>query len=199
MTALVFVVVLIAGWLWFVTNGPFLFDGVTIYVAGFIATLASATVAAVVSHNRRNILAALVLIANFAGSHFAWQAADPILIGAILDLITAAWFILVALTRWEIAVGSLFLISAATAGATAFGLLPSHLNRPYEYIAWSYPDIAAIIGHVANCTLGAASGDAGKLVRLWALDTRDGTVGAGRRRSLGARLAAMAARSLRGR
>ena len=191
MTALVFLAALIAAYLhWSLAEvGWLLWGDVTIYVAAFTATLAAACVAAVVSGDRRCLVGALVLIVNYVGSHYAWTTSDPILAGACNDLVTAGVFILLGVSRWELVAGGIFLTSVAAAGLTALGWVPSHLERDPVFIAWSYPDIVALLGHGANIVLGLGAGDAGRRI---ASALRPRPLVFGYRRELVARMVALA-------
>lgn len=166
MTALVFLVSLTLAYLLYQAGQIFIVDGVTIYVAAFLATLSTAVFYALRSMLPRLMVAALVLIGNFAGSHYAWQTDDPIMFSAMLDVVTAAYFVLVGITRWELAIGGLYLLSVGAAVLAQFGVMHDHTTRPGVFIALSYPDVAALIGHAANITLGVGSGDSGRLARI---------------------------------
>lgn len=182
MTLVVFIVALIlAGLHWYSSpDGWLLFGNVTIYVAAFVATLAAASAAAMRSKDRRCIAAAVVLIINFVGSHFAWTTSDPVLFGALNDLVTAAYFMLIGQTRWELAIGALSIACVAAGGLTVLGIIPGPAQRADAFIAFSYPDVVALLGHAANIVLGLGAGDAGLLarnrlrVRPMALDYRRG-------------------------
>lgn len=168
-TAVIFVLGLVAAYAhWRLAPvGWLLFGNLTIYVALFVATLSSASVASLFSKNFRCISGALVLIINFVGSHYAWTTSDPLLIDGINNTVSAAWFILTGRTRWELGVGGLLLAAAATAVLSHVGIIPDHLNRDNtRFIAWSYPDIVAVLGHFCNILLGVGAGDAGRRVRV---------------------------------
>jgi hypothetical protein len=165
-TFAVILIAIIGGWLWLgATGSPVIVGPVTVYVFAFAAGLASAVLFALRSGNRRLVLGAGVLVLNFIGSHIAWRSGDPILFTAILDFGTAAWFVLVGLQRWEIAIGGLYLTSVMVAFLTAVDVIPSHLERAQLYLAFSFPDLTAAIGHIANATVGFASGDTGFRLR----------------------------------
>ncbi len=172
MTAIVFVIALVAAFAhWRLAEIGWLIDGtnLTIYVAAFIATLAAASTAAVVSRQQRAIVGAVVLVINFAGSHFAWQTDNPLLWSACNDLVTAAVFILYGDTRWELTIGGLCLVSVLAAVMATFGVIPDHLTRDNSwFIAWSYPDIEALLGHACNIALGIGAGDMGRRIRVTA-------------------------------
>ncbi len=165
MTALAFIAALVAAWVHFLLRGYFLWDGLTIYVAAFIIVLATACVGAVISRETRCILAALALIANFAASHYAWQSSNPILFCALKDVLTAGWFILIGVTRWEYAIGGAFLLSFLAGVLTQLGVIPDAGHRPDVYIAWNHADLTSILGHLASIALGIGAGDAGLVAR----------------------------------
>lgn len=137
----------------------------TVYVWAFIAGLATAVIFALISRNRRSIIGALILVANFTGSHIAWGTSDPTTISAVLDLATAGYFVLLGQTRWELVVGFLFLGSVGLAALTFLDVLPDHTERASGFIALSYPDLTAIVGHIANAILGFGAGDSGFRIR----------------------------------
>lgn len=169
MTAIIFIGAIGLAWIhWtYAEVGWLAFGNVTIYVAAFVATLASASLAALLSRDSRCILAALVLILNFTASHYAWQTENPILFDSLNNLAAAAWFVLTGKQRWEFLIGGALLLAVVSGILSAAGIIPNHLHRDNaRFIAWSYPDIVALLGHAANVTLGWGSGDAGKLVRI---------------------------------
>ena len=165
MTALVFVIALVAAYIHWATRGWYVWDGTTIYVAAFVATLTTAAVFAILSRERRALIALGVLIVNFAGSHWGWASSDPLLNQAILDTATAAWFVFLGSTRWEFGIGAVYLLSVLSAVLTQFGWIPSGDERPPIFLAWSFPDITSICGHMASILLGLGAGDWGKRVR----------------------------------
>lgn len=166
MTALVFVAALALAYLHYVTRGVFVADGYTIYVAAFVLVLATACFAAFVSDDRRARYAAVALILNFAGSHYAWQSPDPILAAGVLDLATAAFLILSGVTRWELTIGGIYLVSLLVGGLTIVGVVPDAAARGAVFIDVSHPDALALLGHGASITLGLGAGDAGRVVRM---------------------------------
>lgn len=143
------------------------FGNVSLFVAIFIAGLSTASIAAVSTRSRAPIIAAVVLIANFAGAHWAWTKGDPVITGAILDLLTASCFVLLGRARWEFLIGALYLLSVLAAALTGWlDVIPDHTERAGGLIAWSYPDIAAILGLACSVLVGAGNGDWGKLLRI---------------------------------
>jgi hypothetical protein len=165
MTLAVFVAVLILGGFHWFSAGYFILGEVPIYPVMFTATLATATVAAIVSHEARTIAAAVVLIASFAAHFWAWETSDPVLTLAAFNVAVAAYFIVFGVHRWEFAIGALYLASFVVGLATVSGLIPNAGQRSDVYVDWSHPDLLAVIGHLANVTLGAGAGDGGKRIR----------------------------------
>lgn len=167
MTLLVILITAILGALWLPANGPYIIGTLDVFDTIFFAGLASAVIAAIVSGSRPNLIAGTVLIANFILSRLVWRDSDPVATAALLDIATAAYFAYFGTTRWETAIGALFLLSAGAALLTFLGIVPSHLERPAgALIAFSHPDLATNLGHLANVILGAGSGDWGKLLRI---------------------------------
>jgi len=166
--------VIIAALIW---GGFYVSDHATSYVSGpltvyviiFVAGLAAASVAAVISRARPNIMAALVLIAAYGGAHFAWSTTNPVLWNAVVWIATAAYFILVGRERWEWGIGAACLLGLAFAALTAMGVIPGPMDRPPVYLAWNFADLSSLIGHVASVLLGLGSGDWGRRVRTTAL------------------------------
>lgn len=167
MTFAIFVSGLLLAWAYWAAIGFFVFDGVTIYVCLFIATLTAASAEALLTREWRLMVAAGLLIVNFAWSHYAWSAASPFA-SASFDVLTAAWFVLFGIARWEFGIGAMFLVSALSGVLQGLGLLPA---RPAgAFLAFSYPDITSLCGHAANIILGAGAGDAGRRVKSLAHD-----------------------------
>lgn len=169
MTALVFVAAFALAYLNFATRGWYVWDGVTIYVAAFVATLATASLWALLSRSGRCIAATAVLVLNFGITHWGWVQGDPVIIQAASDLATAAYFIIAGSTRWEWAIGGVMLLSVGSAALTQLGVIPGPGERPPIFLAWSYADITSIAGHAASIILGIGAGDWGRRVRTRAI------------------------------
>lgn len=167
MTAAVILASVLLGDVYASQTGSTAFLGSTVYVWAFMAGLATAALFAFRSGERRVKIGAVVLILNFAGAHAAWASDLPILYSAGLDLAAAAWFVLAGATRWELMLGILFAISAGIGGLTGLDLIPDNTERAGGFIAFSFPDIAAIIGHFANALLGFSAGDSGLRLPNW--------------------------------
>lgn len=155
------------GWVWFSVLGRIMVGPVTVYVAMFVATLATATLFALKSREREPILAALVLVANFAASHWAWSTDNPVLWQGVFDLGTAAYFILTGTSIWQLGIGLAYLLSVAVGCGTWLGIVPDSSQRPMTYLALSHPDLLSLLGHAANIMLGMGAGDAGVAVKNW--------------------------------
>jgi len=169
MTALVIAAALVFGWYWTgVWHTSVVSGELTVYVLAFVAGLAMASMAALVAWTRPPIIAAVVLIAHFAAAHYAWQASNPIILIAIADVLAAAYFILAGRERWEWAIGAVFLCGVGIAALTALGGIPSHLERPPVFLAFSFPDLSSLVGHIASILLGLGAGDWGKRARTGA-------------------------------
>jgi hypothetical protein len=134
--------------------------GITFYVAVFVAGLFAASIFAARSRDRRCILGVIVLWLNFIGSHVAWSVGDPNLYAAgVLDVLTAAYFVLYGQTRWEWTIGGLYLVSVVLGFLSFVGVVPGADERVAAgFIAFSYPDIAAILGEIAVAVLGLGAG-----------------------------------------
>lgn len=168
MTGLAFIAALVAAAIHLELEGWFVRDGVTIYVAAFVAVLAFAATAALVSLSGRSIAAAGVLILNFAATHWAWASSDVLVNQAIVDGLTMAYFILAGGTRWEFGVAAIYFVSVLSAGAAHIDLIPGLGERPPVFLAWSYADITSLCGHAASIVVGLGAGDWGKRVRTGA-------------------------------
>jgi hypothetical protein len=143
----------------------YVFGPVTVYVIAFAAGLAAATVAALLSRARRNIIAAGVLVLSLAGSHLAWVTSEPVFAQAIVWTATAAYFALAGRERWELVTALACLAGLACAGATALGIIPDPSARPPVYLAWNFADLSSLIGHISSIMLGVGSGDWGRRAR----------------------------------
>ena len=165
MTALVFVICLISGAVHFYSIGPFLYDGITIYTATYFSTTGTAALYCALTKKRSNIAAGCCIIAYSICAPQVYMLEYAIIWSALLDIFMAAYFILLGQRRWEIYAGLCFLFAVAISVLTAAGLVPSHLDRPYEFIAFSQPDITALAGHAANIIIGLGAADGGRKVR----------------------------------
>lgn len=166
MTLLAILAALVGGWFWVGAHQTSVISGeLTVYVAIFIIGLATATVASLIAWTPRLVAAAGVLIIHFAATHYSWQLSDPVLAIAVADVVAAAYFILLGQSRWEWAIGLLFLAGVGNAALTALGAIPGPFERPPVYLAWNFADLSSLVGNLASAILGLGAGDWGKRIR----------------------------------
>lgn len=166
MTAIVIIASLLFGWYWTATEFTSSLSGdLTVYVLAFILGLTTAAYFAIRSKQARNIIGAAVLGLNLLGSHLSWVALDPLANQMVLDTLTAMWFVFTGVERWQFGIAGVYALSVLFGLLTLVGVVPGYLERPPVFLAFSYPDLAALCGHVASITLGLASGDWGRRVR----------------------------------
>ena len=156
--------VIAAGTVWWHVVGPLVWADprVTIYQAAFFGTLAVALVTSIRSRNQTAITAALVLLAS-AVAHTMVHAGQthPLSLHATINVAVATFFAMTARERWQAIVALSYLSIFAFGALSHFGYVPGIAARPRgAFIAWAYPDIAAVIGHFANIVVGVST-DAG--------------------------------------
>ena len=140
--------------------------GLSFYVLTFLAGLLTATAFAALSKDRRCIYGIAVLWLNFIGNHFAGDDPDLVISG-MLNVATAAYFILYGITRWEWVIGGLYLASVLLAFLSFVGVIPGAEERvAVGFIAFSLPDLVTIISEIALAVLGLGAGDSGRRVRV---------------------------------
>lgn len=165
MTAAVFIAAMAAAYIHLQAVGWYVWPGYTIYVVAFAVVLAVAVLWALLSKSWRCFAGAGVLTLNLAATHWGWANGDVLVNQAIIDLATAAYFILAGGTRWEWAIGAVYLVSVGTAGAAYFDVIPGLGERPPVFLAFNYADLTSLCGHFASIILGLGAGDWGKRVR----------------------------------
>lgn len=166
MTLLVIIASLLFGWYWTSTEYTSVLTGpITVYILAFALGLITASTFALISRKLRNIIGAGFLILNFFGSHLSWVSSDPIANQMVLDTIPAIWFVFTGVERWQFGIAAIYAVSVLVGLLTIIGVVPGYLERPPVFLAWSYPDLASLCGHLASITLGLASGDWGRRVR----------------------------------
>lgn len=129
--------------------------GLTVWTAWFLAVLLAAGLDTARSRDRELLRAWLVMAAGWCASMVTWTiSADPLVDLTIKNLAIMAALLVVAF-RPETALAALLhgVVILAAYGA-ARGVLPSSVARPRQFLAWSYPDIAAGLQHAALLTLG---------------------------------------------
>lgn len=174
MTLAIFLVGLLVLGVYFAEYGPILIGELTVWRAGFFLTTASAAIFCYFRGGRPFYGAALAIIAYamVATSVYAIQNEQHALLwSAALDLTMAAYFILTGRQRWELYAGLMFLAAVSVSVLSAGGLVPSHVDRfptlPYVFIAFTQPDLTAILGHMANIVIGTGAGDGSGKLALW--------------------------------
>jgi hypothetical protein len=90
-------------------------------------------------------------------SHYAWQLDQVYLFQCMIDMLTSLCFYL--LRAWGFSF--IFSLSSFVGFLVYNGLVCSSQERDLIFIAFSYPDILAILGHSASIFLGYKSGDFG--------------------------------------
>lgn len=165
MTAIIFIIALLAARFHLLLLGWYVWPGYTIYVVAFAVVLAFAVMVALSSRDRRSTAAGVVLIINFAATHWGWASENILVNQAIIDGVTMAYFVFAGGTRWELGIAAIYGLSALAAGAASIDLIPGLGERPPVFLAWSYADITSLCGHAAAITLGLGAGDWGKRVR----------------------------------
>ena len=164
MTALVFLMGIVTVYV-AIPNGYYQLSFGTVYQYAYFATTLSACGWAVYSRDRMAIASALILLGYAILANASWHSYDPELSLALLNLGIAAWFVFLGRRPWEYVCGAIFLVSVFVGISTEYEFITDASRRPALIIAWSHPDITAILGHLAAVTLGAASGDSGKRIR----------------------------------
>lgn len=174
MTAISFVIALAAAYVHLQTRGWYVADGLTIYVVAFALVLAVAVVAAVISRRPRNWVAAGVLVANLAATHWGWANGDVLTNQLLIDSATAIFFALWGRERWEWGIAAIYLLSVLTALLAYLNVIPGIGERPPVFLAWNYADATSACGYAASILLGLGSGDGG--LRIMDRLTRRGTL-----------------------
>lgn len=160
MTVIVFIACLVAVYATRL-NGVFMIGPLDVYQWAFLATTLSALVWSILSRKPDNFIAGFLLALAAILSIYQWSTIDPVYTAVLIDLGLACWFIIFGRRPWEFICGFIFLLSLLTSFCTELGYIPNSANRPPMVIAWSHPDITAILGHLAAIVVGAASGDSG--------------------------------------
>jgi hypothetical protein len=169
MTVITFILCLILGYLYYSTSGVFIAGGITIYTASYLATTASAAIFCMISKDRSINRAGLCIIGYAFVAPFVYKSPNALAWCAAIDLCMATYFIGFGAKRWEIYAGFFFAFSviATLFSVGPFGFIPDHTERARMFIAFSQPDITAILGHAANIVIGFGAGDFGSKVRSY--------------------------------
>ncbi len=156
----------------YLTLGPFVAEGWTIYMAAFkVATLSAATFCFLRFIRKQDwctFRAGCAIIAYAILAPKVYNYEQAILLSALLDLSMACYFALFGRKRWELLTGAVFIMMVAVSTMTYLGLIPSHLDRPWpQFLAFSQGDITAILGYCFLIIIGFGAGDGGARIRDW--------------------------------
>lgn len=150
----------VAGALWFYAMGPLLLISprFTVFQAMFLGTLSVAAWFAVRSGDGRAIRVVAILCLAWVAHQFVHANPSPLSLHGMINVAVGTVVLIGARERWEAIVAILF-VGIVVAGAAAhYGIISGIANRPRgAFVAWSYPDIAAILGHLANVVVGGAA------------------------------------------
>lgn len=153
--------VIAAGTIWWHVAGPLVWPDprVTIYQAAFFGTLGVAVVAALRSRDPAAMRGAAILtVAAVLHTMVHSAATHPLSVHGAINIAVASLFVLTAQERWEALVGLCFVAIVGFGAAAHWDLVPGIAERPRgAFVAWSYPDIAAVLGHAANMLTGSAA------------------------------------------
>jgi hypothetical protein len=147
--------------------GPKVGLGLTVWTAWFLAVLLAAGADAARARDRELGLAWAVMAMAWLAALLAWKiSADPLIDLTLKNIIVMTLLLIVTRrpeTALAVAAHGVVILAAYMA---ARGVIPSAGQRPRQFIAWSYPDIAAGLQHASLILLGGYSG-ARSLVLGW--------------------------------
>lgn len=154
-TVLVFVGAVLAAWLHYHLIGWAVIPGlISVYVAAYTVVFVTAAGVALRSKRSAPMWAAIWLAAYFAAGHFLWRHGATLEARAIEHIGFAAIFVLAFRSRAAMLIAGLFLAMFAADMAAAYGMLATAADRPRVFLAWSHPDVLALLGHGASIVLG---------------------------------------------
>lgn len=142
--------------------GAVVAPAVTVWVGWFFLVLLASGLDAARAEDGPSIAAWGVMAAGWFVSMLTWRvSANPLLDLAAKNLLLAA--LLIGIAAWSArpllyAIAFAHLALIAVAFLSARGLVPGPAQRPRQFIAYSYPDIAAGIQHVCLIALGGFAG-----------------------------------------
>lgn len=157
------IIVLCSGAVWYELYGPMLYDGVSLYVAMYLATLSAATYQVYRSGDvARYQILGYVYLCSFSS----------IILGLFnANLLLISWsYVAYALPLTAFgsslrhgAIASLFIVAALCGLPAWLGVLPALHERPDVFIALAYPDLIALTGHLINISMGSGGRDVEQL------------------------------------
>lgn len=153
--ALVFLASLLAAWAhWTVIGWAVIGSWLSVYVAAYVIVFVTAAVLALRSKRAGPIGAAVALAGYFLLGHVLWVKGWGLEERAVVHLGFAALFVVAFRSRAAGLIGLLFTAMVAADAATLLGWLSSAAQRPRVFLAWSHPDVLALLGHAASIVLG---------------------------------------------
>lgn len=124
--------------------------GFTVWTAWFFAVLIAAGVDCWRSRDRELQLAWAVMAIAWVASMLAWKVSSVPLVDLTVKNIVVMALLLTIAFRPETAVPALLYgLVILAAYLAAIGYIPSVAARPRQFLAFSYPDIAAGLQHVS--------------------------------------------------
>lgn len=155
MIVLIFSIAFAAAWLHWSFVGWAVIPGLlSVYVAAYLATLLTAICLALRSRETEPIWCAVTLAAYFLAGHVLWGAGASLEARAIEHLGFAAATIVLFHSRASLLIAGCFLAMFLADLAAVSGALPPASARPRTFLAWSHPDVLALLGHGASIILG---------------------------------------------
>jgi hypothetical protein len=152
-------------WLHYATLGAKVGMGLTVWTAWFAAVLIASGVDAARTNDRQIILAWCVMFAGWVASMMAWKlSSNPLVDLTIKNLIIMAALLIIAFrpeTALPVLLHGVVILAAYLASV---GVIPSANQRPRQFLAWSYPDIAAGLQHASLIILGGYGACRGRLL-----------------------------------
>ena len=160
--ALTFPIAGVAAWLHYATLGPMVAPGITIWIAWFFLVLLAAGADCARSQDGPSTAAWAIMAIGWALSMLTWRlSANPLLDLAAKNVMIAA--LLIGVGAWHgrsliVAIAFAHLALILVAFMSSIGWVPGPGQRPRQFVAYSYPDIAAGIQHVCLVILGGFAG-----------------------------------------
>jgi hypothetical protein len=152
-------------WAHYAVLGRVVFGPITVWRAWFIAVLVACLVD-ILRHRDRELQAVWAVLAlSCLASYMTWDASARPLLDNALRMAAVGGALLLISTRPAVACAAcLHAVVVLTAfAAYQLAIIPTHLERPRVFLAWSFPDISAGLQHasVLAVALSAGVGSAG--------------------------------------
>jgi hypothetical protein len=121
----------------------------------------------IISKKNRELF--VIIFLNWILSIFIWNIDNVYIMQSILDTITSIIFIFIKKTESRI-LSIVFAVMSIIGYLTYCGVIRSGHN---VFFGMNYPDLLAILGHLASIILGISCGDMGIFRRLWGIFRMD--------------------------